>query len=270
MEIRPSGAPIDDPFFAAVRRRHPDVDIVVLPPTAPEVEPETTVDDATVDRATELVEAFADELWVAIAPLSETEPEARLRYGARESEVRAVARVVDRRSDGYAVLVRLRHELELRGWAVAPAARRPGAADREPRRGPAARVVRRGDRRRACSSWAPRAAGRGRAGPGAGALMEVVPATVGEASRRWDDEHLDLQSAADGIGCRTDRRLHRRRHRYGGPVHLGLAAVRRRHRRRVRGARGGAAHAPSATSSPPTTRSFDDFVALGGFLEEKR
>jgi hypothetical protein len=30
--------------------------------------------------------------------------------------------------------------------------------------------------------------------------MEVVPATVGQASRRWDDEHLDLQSAADGIG----------------------------------------------------------------------
>jgi hypothetical protein len=30
--------------------------------------------------------------------------------------------------------------------------------------------------------------------------MQVVPATVGEASRRWDDEHLDLQSAAEGIG----------------------------------------------------------------------
>jgi hypothetical protein len=29
--------------------------------------------------------------------------------------------------------------------------------------------------------------------------MEVVPRSVGEASRRWDDEHLDLQSAADAI-----------------------------------------------------------------------
>ena len=29
--------------------------------------------------------------------------------------------------------------------------------------------------------------------------MEVVPASVGKASRRWDDEHLGLQSAADGI-----------------------------------------------------------------------
>jgi hypothetical protein len=118
MEIRPSGAPIDDPFFAAVRRRHPDVDVVVLPPDPPDIEPAEAVDDATVDRATELVEAFAGQLWVAIAPLSETEPETRLRYGGRESEVQAVARVVDRRSDGYAVLVRLRHELELRGWTV--------------------------------------------------------------------------------------------------------------------------------------------------------
>jgi len=30
--------------------------------------------------------------------------------------------------------------------------------------------------------------------------MQVVPASVGEASRRWDDEHLDLSSAAEEIG----------------------------------------------------------------------
>ena len=30
--------------------------------------------------------------------------------------------------------------------------------------------------------------------------MEVVPASVGQVSRRWDDEHLDLQSAAERIG----------------------------------------------------------------------
>ena len=53
MELRPPGTPIDDPFFAAVRRRHPDVDLVVLPPDAPEEEPAATVDDATVERAAE-------------------------------------------------------------------------------------------------------------------------------------------------------------------------------------------------------------------------
>ncbi len=127
MEIRPSGAPIDDPFFAAVRRRHPDVDVVLLPATAPEQEPLETVDDAVVDRAIELVEAFADELWLAVVPLSQSEPDVRLRYGEHESAVQAVARVVDRRSDGYAVLVRLRHELELRGWTVR---RSPGQLER--------------------------------------------------------------------------------------------------------------------------------------------
>jgi hypothetical protein len=29
--------------------------------------------------------------------------------------------------------------------------------------------------------------------------MEVVPASVGEASRRWDDKHLALRSASEGI-----------------------------------------------------------------------
>ena len=29
--------------------------------------------------------------------------------------------------------------------------------------------------------------------------MEVVPASVGDASRRWDDQHLTLRSASEGI-----------------------------------------------------------------------
>ncbi len=107
-----------DPFWAAVRRRHPDVDLVVLPPAPADQDLGETVDDATVARAADLVGDLADELWRVIAPLSRTTPEARLRYGDREADVQAVARVVDRRSDGYAVLVRLRHELEQRGWAV--------------------------------------------------------------------------------------------------------------------------------------------------------
>ena len=30
--------------------------------------------------------------------------------------------------------------------------------------------------------------------------MQVVPASVGEASRRWDDKHLALRSASEGVG----------------------------------------------------------------------
>jgi hypothetical protein len=118
MELRGPDSPVDDPFFAAIRRRHPDVDLVVLPPEAPTEEPAAPVDDATVWRAVELVAAAAAQLWAAVAPLSEQLPETRVRYADREADVRAVGRVVDRRSDGYAVLVRLRHELEERGWSV--------------------------------------------------------------------------------------------------------------------------------------------------------
>jgi hypothetical protein len=118
MELRGPDSPIGDPFFAAIRRRHPDVDLVVLPPEEPAEDPAAAVDDATVRRAVELVAGAAAQLWAAVAPLSEQLPETRVRYADRESDVRAVARVVERRSDGYAVLVRLRHELEERGWSV--------------------------------------------------------------------------------------------------------------------------------------------------------
>ena len=129
MELRPPGSPIEDPFLAAVRRRHPDVDLVALPPEPTTAEP--PVDDATVARAVELVAAEAGRLWAKVAPLSEGRPETRVRFAERESEVRAVARVVERRSDGYALLVRLRHELEQRGWSVQrPPSPQPGALER--------------------------------------------------------------------------------------------------------------------------------------------
>ncbi len=81
----------------------------------PRLEP---VDEPTLDRALELVAEAAAELWTAVAPGSEQAPETRLRYAGREADVRAVARVVEKRTDGYALLVRLRHELEQRGWSV--------------------------------------------------------------------------------------------------------------------------------------------------------
>jgi hypothetical protein len=118
MELRPPGSPVDDPFFAAIRRRHPDVDLVVLPPDPPAEDPLAPVDDADVVRAVELVGRAAAELWAAVAPLTQADPETRLRYADRESDVCVVAQVAEKRSDGYALLVRLRHELEERGWDV--------------------------------------------------------------------------------------------------------------------------------------------------------
>lgn len=34
MSLRPASGPVGDPFFAQVRRRHPDLDLVLLPPEA--------------------------------------------------------------------------------------------------------------------------------------------------------------------------------------------------------------------------------------------
>lgn len=126
MELRLPGSPVPDPFFAAIRRRHPDVDLVALPreePAAP-LEP---VDEPTLDRVSELVAEAAAALWSAVAPGSGQVPETRLQYAGREADVRAVARVVEKRTDGYALLLRLRHELEQRGWSVQ---RPPGRQDR--------------------------------------------------------------------------------------------------------------------------------------------
>ena len=36
MSLRPATGPVGDPFFARVRRRHPDLDLVLLPPEAPD------------------------------------------------------------------------------------------------------------------------------------------------------------------------------------------------------------------------------------------
>lgn len=120
--LRP-GEPIADPFFAAVRRRHPDVDIVMLPPEPPVGDAEPVADD--VVRASLIrVTTQAEHLWAAIAPEAVEDPEARLHYGAGPASVRATARVSASRDDGYEVLVRLRHELESHGWEV----RRPGGS----------------------------------------------------------------------------------------------------------------------------------------------
>lgn len=129
MELRPLSEPLGDPFFDAVRRRHPDVDIVVLPPVpapVPSGSVEPVADDevaATLIR----VATLARQLWASTARDSAVEPQARLAYGTGPGTVRATARAATRRDDGFHVLVALRHELETHGWEVT---RPPGAVER--------------------------------------------------------------------------------------------------------------------------------------------
>jgi len=99
--------------------------------------------------------------------------------------------------------------------------------------------------------------------------MEVVPATVGEASRRWDDEHLDLQSAADGIGSAPTG---------GFTANVTATAARFTSAWQRLAADTGAECEARADALRTAIRDFlatddavfDDIVALGGFLEERR
>ena len=121
--------PVDDPFFAEVRRRHPDVDIVLLPPTDGEqaADDVPVVDDDAVAAARIRVATAARQLWAAGAPDSDDEPEERLGYAAHEGWVRSSARVAERRDDGADVLDRLERDLLGRGADVR---REPGALPR--------------------------------------------------------------------------------------------------------------------------------------------
>lgn len=123
MQLRPSTAPITDPFFAALRRRHRDVDVVLVPTRPPGAVPDPVSDD-DVAGALARVATETRLLWAAVVPDADDEPDVRFGFGADPASVRAVARVVAHRDDGFEVLVRLRHELESHGWALH---RPPGA-----------------------------------------------------------------------------------------------------------------------------------------------
>jgi hypothetical protein len=99
--------------------------------------------------------------------------------------------------------------------------------------------------------------------------MQVMPASVGEASRRWDDEHLDLQSAADGIGGAST----------GGFTSAVSGTARRFTSAWSRFATDAGAECEARADSLRTTirdflttddAAFEDFVALGDYVEEQR
>lgn len=115
--MEPLNRPIDDPFFAELRRRRPDIDIVLMPPEPPPADPRT---DAELAAAEALIRVGtqARQLWGAIAPDPGRGPEVRYRFGRDSASVRPVATLTTRRDDGFEVLVRLRHELESDGWDV--------------------------------------------------------------------------------------------------------------------------------------------------------
>lgn len=128
MRLLPPDTPVTDPFFAAVRRRHPDVDLVLLPApdTPPDGSTDGSTDDPTGDRAGDLTDAAAQALRVDLAERAvrlwpgacASEPTTTLRYGSVEDAVRAVARLSGRPDDPAALVASLRTNAATTAGAV--------------------------------------------------------------------------------------------------------------------------------------------------------
>jgi hypothetical protein len=124
MRLQPSDAPLDA-LFTPVRRRHPEIDIVVLP--AAEPTSSAALDEAQVTATLDQVETTAELAWDALGPAATAAPTARWRYGPDDGSVLASSRSSTTTRDGFAALVELRGALEAGGWQVR---RLPGAVER--------------------------------------------------------------------------------------------------------------------------------------------
>ncbi len=113
MQLRPPTEPIGDPFFDEVRRRHPEVDVIVLPSAPPPTG--DVVDDALVAETRDRVERAGTDVWALTG--STATPDTRLRY-ADDGAVRATFSVHD--EVGSQALPALTAGLEERGWQVTP------------------------------------------------------------------------------------------------------------------------------------------------------
>ncbi len=114
MEPPPAGSPPDDPFFAPLRGRHPDVDLVLLPPE-PARRPEH-LDASCVAAAAEQAARTAALLGAGAGLASETGT--RLGFGPDPGTVVATARLVESCAEDATVLDRLAGVGAGDGWEV--------------------------------------------------------------------------------------------------------------------------------------------------------
>jgi len=123
MELQSRDAPLP-PFFAAVRRRHPDVDIVLLAPEPAEDDHPEAVTEGQLANAFDLTTGTATKAWAEAVGDGQV-PETRYACGPDETTVTARARVAARLDRS--VLGPLAAALKQDGWDVA---RRPGDVSR--------------------------------------------------------------------------------------------------------------------------------------------
>ncbi|GAA4695769.1 hypothetical protein [Nocardioides nanhaiensis] len=122
-----------DPLFAALRRRHPDVDVVLLPPEEPAPTHRATEgDDAEVRARLAAVELAQARVRSALAPLvPDLAPVAAAApaFGGTEAQVRGLVRLRGTSEAEPDLVHRLASALSRLGWA-ARVAGEPGAVGR--------------------------------------------------------------------------------------------------------------------------------------------
>ncbi len=120
MQLAPPGTPVTDPFLAAVRRRHRDVDLVLVPGPTPGRDDPRRADAADVVLSDEAVAGLRARLtrlarhWWP----DDAAPVSHVRFGSDGDAVRVVARVAGRPGDGAALVHRLRSDLQGAAWLV--------------------------------------------------------------------------------------------------------------------------------------------------------
>ena len=108
-----------DPFWATVRRRHPDVDLALLPPEPPPAGPraDSSPDDeaaALVAATRAAVDEAARSLWPPL--VGGAPPRAAVAFGTAEGTVVVRVRASARHLADPGPLARLRELLEQQGW----------------------------------------------------------------------------------------------------------------------------------------------------------
>jgi hypothetical protein len=115
MELQPPNEPVPDPFLASVRRRHPDVDIVALPPESASAPADEPADDATVAATVDRLQQQATELWSHVAEEADG-PTVELAFGPLPDTVVARSRHAASVPDRPGILDELHDALQGEGW----------------------------------------------------------------------------------------------------------------------------------------------------------
>ncbi|KRB76957.1 hypothetical protein ASE01_09310 [Nocardioides sp. Root190] len=145
----------DDPFWSVVRRRHPDVDLVLLPPGSDEPDEPGQPDEPPVDSsdAVRAVVELAREAWAALVPLLPDAGPPGVRWASRgDGHALLIVRSLVDPGDagGVDLLRRAAVVLDGLGWRLAPTRRAGhpllratnGLVDFEGEAGPGATVLR--------------------------------------------------------------------------------------------------------------------------------